>query len=138
MNELLLGLVRGYNTVTVHETAGENRESQWFKIAKDIEKKLFKFTISKQNRTPNTLDKFNKVKELDNNYFENIDFSAFVMSILLLDYLKREGRDTITRNKFAHINTASIVDELETTKEFKAIARTHHRFVTKIIETLGL
>lgn len=137
MNDLLLGLIRGYNSLTIEETNEKHHDSQWFKIAKDIEKKLLKFVPKNINQRL-IINNFNKIKELDADYFNDKDFSAFVMSILLLDYLKLEQRDTTSRSKFGHINTSAIIHELETTKEFQHITRSHHRFTTKIIETLGL
>lgn len=137
--ELLLSLIYAYTDITIKHTIEEKRNTEWYKIAEAINKNIYRRKRAKLTpaRSKKLLALFDKAKYLDEEYFlEDKDFSSFTVAILLLDTSIREYGHLFSRCKLGHYNTPNIVQELETTESFRELIKTHHRFVTKLIEEL--
>ena len=136
--DLLLTLIYAYTNITLNEANEEARSSDWFKIAEAINKAIYKRKRPKlkQVDSKKLLDSFDKAKDLDTTYFTDIDFSSFICSILLLDLSIREYRHLFSRSKLLHHNIPMLINELETNDRYRPIMKTHHRFITKLIEEI--
>ena len=136
--ELILGLLLSYSMIVVNETKGDSRNSKWFKIAYNIHKVISKRKVPNfiQTRGKELLNKYNKCKELDMEYFKDTNFSAFVICLLLLDYAIKENRCLFTRSKLSHIDTLRHIEEVERSNQWRYLIKTHHRYITKLIENV--
>lgn len=77
------------------------------------------------------------VKELDLSYFEDKLFSPFIVAIMILDYLIREKRDVEMRISFGHFDTKAAIAEIEKYFKENCVAKSHQRFVNKILDIVG-
>lgn len=137
-DELTLGLILSYSMIVMNETKGDSRNSKWFKIADNIHKVISKRKVPNfvQTRGKELLAKYNKCKEIDMEHFKGIDYSAFIICILLLDYAIKENRCLFSRSKLSHIDTLRYIEELESNNQWRDLAKTHHRYITKLIENV--
>lgn len=77
------------------------------------------------------------VKELGLSYFEDKLFSPFIVAIMILDYLIREKRDVEMRSRFGHFDTKAAIDEIEKYFKENGVAKSHQKFVNKILDIVG-
>lgn len=90
--------------------------------------------ISLTERESKTAEKFfNKFIDIDVKEFEDRDFSAFIMTILMLDYFMNEEINISIKNEFMDIKTLDTISELEKSHLSKETFF-HHRVLTKMIE----
>lgn len=77
---------------------------------------------------------FEKYKEIDMDSFDNeTDFSAFIMTLLMLSYIVDELKDEEFRKEFMDIKLIEYINEVEKSK-LRSVVMYHHKVVTKIIE----
>lgn len=136
--ELILGLLLSYSMIVVNETQGDNRNTQWFKVSETINKIIEKRKVPSltKSRSVDLLAKYRKCKDFDLNYFEDKDFSAFVICILLLNYAIKENSCLFCRSKLSQIDTMKYIEELERSEQWRDLIKTHHRYLTLLIENV--
>lgn len=136
--ELILGLLLSYSMIVVRETQGDSRNTQWFKISETINRILEKRKVPKitKSRSIDLLAKYEKCKDLDLNYFKDKDYSAFVVSLLLLNYAIKENSCLFCRSKLSQIDTMKYIEELEKSERWRDLIKTHHRYLTLLIENV--
>ena len=132
--ELILGLLLSYSMIVVNETQGDNRNTQWFKVSETINKIIEKRKVPRltKSRSVDLLAKYRKCK----NYFKDKDFSAFVMSLLLLNYAIKENSCLFCRSKLSQIDTMKYIEELERSEQWRDLIKSHHRYLTLLIENV--
>lgn len=135
---LLKTLVSSYATMTVQ--AKDMSGELWYEQAKVVTKYFSKRKPEGvSNLSQIWLDKkFDDIKDLDATYFTDKKFSSYVAMILLIDYLIRELNDIEMRSKFLYFNTKSIVDELDETDWIRDVGVDTQKYITKVIELIGL
>lgn len=136
--ELILGLLLSYSMIVVNETQGDNRNTQWFKVSETINKIIEKRKVPSltKSRSVDLLAKYRKCKDFDLSYFEDKDFSAFVICILLLNYAIKENSCLFCRSKLSQIDTIKYIEELERSEQWRDLIKTHHRYLTLLIENV--
>lgn len=136
--ELILGLLLSYSMIVVNETQGDNRNTQWFKVSETINKIIEKRKVPSltKSRSVDLLAKYRKSKDFDLNYFKDKDFSAFVMSLLLLNYAIKENSCLFCRSKLSQIDTMKYIEELERSEQWRYLIKSHHRYLTLLIENV--
>lgn len=136
--ELILGLLLSYSMIVVNETQGDNRNTQWFKVSETINKIIEKRKVPRltKSRSVDLLAKYRKCKDFDLNYFKDKDFSAFVMSLLLLNYAIKENSCLFCRSKLSQIDTMKYIEELERSEQWRNLIKSHHRYLTLLIENV--
>lgn len=107
--------------IVVNETQGDNRNTQWFKVSETINKIIEKRKVPSltKSRSVDLLAKYRKCKDFDLNYFKDKDFSAFVMSLLLLNYAIKENSCLFCRSKLSQIDTMKYIEELERSRQWE-------------------
>jgi len=106
-------------------------------------KQIIKYFSKRKPKITSTKDlnvlkaKQTAVKELDLSYFEDKLFSPFIVAIMLLDYLIREKRDVEMRSRFGHFDTKAAIDEIEKYFKENGVAKSHQKFVNKILDIVG-
>lgn len=135
----LKGMIYAYALIEENEISDKNKDEVYIKYTRQITKYFNKVKPSKlSNNDLKLLGSLQeRAKALDANYFEDKHFSPFIVSILLLDYLIRDRKDLIMRNRFGHINTELAITELETTFTQDDIAKNHQRYVNNILTLIG-
>lgn len=99
-------------------------------------KKLTRTTILTPQQSNKATIYFEKYKEIDMDSFdEETDFSAFIMVVLLLDYILIECEDLQFKVEFGDLKpiVQQMINELET-NGLRKQTMYHHRVVTKMIE----
>lgn len=136
--ELILGLLLSYSMIVVNETQGDNRNTQWFKVSETINKIIEKRKVPSltKSRSVDLLAKYRKCKDFDLSYFEDKDFSAFVICILLLNYAIKENSCLFCRSKLSQIDTMKYIEELERSEQWRNLIKSHHRYLTLLIENV--
>ena len=136
--EFILGLLLSYSMIVVNETQGNNRNTQWFKVSETINKIIGKRKVPKLTKARGVylLASYKKCKDIDLNYFEDKDFSAFVICILLLNYAIKENSCLFCRSKLSQIDTMKYIEELEKSKQWRDLIKTHHRYLTLLIKNV--
>lgn len=136
--ELILGLLLSYSMIVVNKTQGDNRNTQWFKVSETINKIIEKRKVPSltKSRSVDLLAKYRKCKDFDLSYFEDKDFSAFVICILLLNYAIKENSCLFCRSKLSQIDTMKYIEELERSEQWRDLIKTHHRYLTLLIENV--
>ena len=136
--EFILGLLLSYSMIVVNETQGDNRNTQWFKVSETINKIIEKRKVPRltKSRSVDLLAKYRKCKDFDLNYFEDKDFSAFVICILLLNYAIKENSCLFCRSKLSQIDTMKYIEELERSEQWRGLIKSHHRYLTLLIENV--
>lgn len=95
--------------------------------------KIQKKIVLKPNEVKLTSKYFELMKEVDETYFENKDFSAFIMCLLLLSYFVNELEHKELKKEFMDIDLISYISEIEISK-LRSETMNHHKAVTKLIE----
>lgn len=136
--EFILGLLLSYSMIVVNETQGNNRNTQWFKVSETINKIIGKRKVPKltKARSVDLLASYKKCKDIDSTYFKDKDFSAFVICILLLNYAIKENSCLFCRSKLSQIDTMKYIEELEKSKQWRDLIKTHHRYLTLLIKNV--
>lgn len=140
MNILVLkSLTVGYANIVMNEISEENKSKDWYKFTCEIFKKLTKKKVPLTNNQIREYQrKFDMCTKLDSEYFADKQYSAFILMFNTLEYLLYELRDTEVRSKLMHLPYRQIRDELESMKEVNEIARYSDRFLTKLLDELGI
>lgn len=135
--ELLISAVcHAYASMVVDKTEDKYRNTIWYKQACSIDnffKKKKPVRLKTEYRL--MLEKmFEEIKALDADYFTDKSFSPYICMLYCLNYLIEELRSTTIRVKFGHIDTLSIINEIETTDGLKGTGRDTFRYFTKVLD----
>lgn len=133
---LIKQLIHGYS---IMQETPKDTQQFWYKQTQEVKRYFEKRKpepVNKKNAVY-LQNKMQEIKELDIEYFDNKEFSPYMVMIMLLDYLIRELKDIEMRSKFIHYNTKKIIAELEIGFAKKEIVKNHHRYISKVLEKLN-
>lgn len=128
-------LIQSYALITV-QGQKECKDEPWYKQAQQVSKYYKK---RKPDPVSEATDKkllriYEKVKNFDADFFTDKPFSPYLPMILLLDYMIYEVKDLECRSKFLHLNTRTVIKEMEETSWLKEVGFSTHRYVSGVIE----
>ena len=137
-DELLLGLILSYSMIIAQGVTKNNDNAVWVKPCCDMYKTIAKRKIPQltEIRSITLLANYDKIQKMDTEYFNGLERSPFVIAILLLNYAINERKCLFSRSKLSQIDTMKYIEELERSNQWRDLIKTHHRYITKLIENV--
>ncbi len=135
---LIYSITHAYANITINQTKPELHYKTWYKQSQTVSEYFNKhkqITILESDKKLMD-DKFSLIKELDATYFEDKYFSTYFCMILGLNYLLHEIEDTAIRTHLSHINTKSILHEIEITKGLKEAGKNSYKYFDEVLKIL--
>ena len=134
---LMKAMLHGYSLLVIGETKDEHTGTVWYKQALEVNKY---FSKRRPDKVPTGmhefLDKQTRINiEMDAEFFDGKDFSAYACMFSILQYLIIEERDTELRVRFGHYDFNGILKELD--EIMPDIEVQSNKFIGKLTDRIG-
>ena len=137
---ILKAVMHGYSSMVANETKEESRGEQWYKQSVDINKYFNKIKSIRVANSDKELvnNVYKKLVSFDAEYFEHKLYAPYLCMFTILDYLVNELQDTSLRVKFGHFPFEKVREELHNNKEFKNLYFDSNKYMSKLLDKIGL